>query len=179
MIFSKFGSVSFALFTLKTRQICTKTMANIFDYGTSKKLKPKIRVPDPSLLSIMINYDYVRMQCTFRCEFFNSFRTRLDLEWSFWKITLNSCSLKSVSKMPSRITMPSLLFKTGCCNMSNSIIIPDRDVSEPITLRKLSGKLEKSAALATMRVLILVFSSRGCLGAAGYLKKNNLNLSYI
>ena len=81
--------------------------------------------------------------------------------------------------MPSRITMPSLLFKTGCCNMSNSIIIPDRDVSEPITLRKLSGKLEKSAALATMRVLILVFSSLGCLGAAGYLKRINLNLSYI
>ena len=79
-IFHDFFKVSQCVFTLKTRQICTKTMANIFDYGTSKKLKPKIRVPDPSLLSIMINYDYVRMQCTFRCEFFNSFRTRLDLE---------------------------------------------------------------------------------------------------
>ena len=40
-----------------------------------------------------------------------------------------------------------------------------------ITLRRSSEKLENKAALATMRVRILVFSSLGCLAAAGYLQK--------
>lgn len=54
--------------------------------------------------------------------------------------------------------------------MSKSMVMPDREVSEPITLRRSSEKLENKAALATMRVRILVFSSLGCLAAAGYLK---------
>ena len=73
--------------------------------------------------------------------------------------------------MPSNMTMPSLLLSMGCCNMSKNMINPDRDVSEPITRLKSSEKLEKSAARATMRVRILVFSSRGSLAAAGYLRK--------
>ena len=55
--------------------------------------------------------------------------------------------------------------------MSKSMVIPDLEVSEPITLRRSSEKLENKAALATMRVRILVFSSLGCLAAAGYLQK--------
>ena len=110
----------------------------------------------------------LRSEC-FRCEFFNSFLTRLDRECSFWKIVLKSCSWKRVSRMPSRITMPRRLFKTGCWSMSKSMVIPDREVSEPMTRRRSSEKLENKAALATMRVRILVFSSLGCLAAAGYL----------
>ena len=72
--------------------------------------------------------------------------------------------------MPSKMTIPSLLFSTGCCSISNNMIRPDREVSEPMTRLKSSEKLEKRAALATMRVRILVFSSLGCLEAAGYLK---------
>lgn len=68
------------------------------------------------------------------------------------------------------MTIPNLLFKTGCCKVSKSIVNPDREVSEPMTRRKSSEKLENKAPLATMRVRILVFSSRGCFGAAGYLQ---------
>ena len=110
------------------------------------------------------------LMSTFLCEFLNSFLTRLDLECNFWKMSLKSCSWKSVSKMPSKITMPNLLFKTGCWSISKSIIKPDLEVSDPMTLLKSSEKLEKSAARATIRVLILVFSSLGKFGAAGYLK---------
>lgn len=70
--------------------------------------------------------------------------------------------------MPSRMTMPRRLFKTGCWSMSKTIVKPDLDVSEPITFRKSSEKkLENRAARATMRVRILVFSSLGSFGAAG------------
>ena len=54
--------------------------------------------------------------------------------------------------------------------MSNSIVMPDREVSDPMTRRKSSEKLENKAARATIRVRIFVFSSLGCLAAAGYLK---------
>ena len=112
----------------------------------------------------------LRSEC-FLCEFLSSFLTRLDLECNFWKIVLKSCSWNRVSRMPSSITIPSLLFKTGCWSMSKSMVIPDLEVSEPITLRRSSEKLENKAALATIRVRILVFSSLGCLAAAGYLQK--------
>ena len=103
----------------------------------------------------------------FLCEFFSSFLTLDDLECNFWKITLKSCSWKSVSKMPSKITIPNRLFNTGCCSISKSIVNPYLEVSDPMTRRNSLGKLEKRAALATMRVRIFVFSSRGCLEAAG------------
>ena len=103
----------------------------------------------------------------FLCEFFSSFLTLEDLECNFWKITLKSCSWKSVSKMPSKITIPNRLFNTGCWSISKSIVNPYLEVSEPMTRRNSLGKLEKRAALATMRVRIFVFSSRGCLEAAG------------
>lgn len=121
-------------------------------------------------LHMFIFFYLLRSEC-FLCEFLSSFLTRLDLECNFWKIVLKSCSWNRVSRMPSSITIPSLLFKTGCWSMSKSIVIPDLEVSEPITLRRSSEKLENKAALATMRVRILVFSSLGCLAAAGYLQK--------
>ena len=103
----------------------------------------------------------------FLCEFFSSFLTLEDLECNFWKITLKSCSWKSVSKIPSKMTIPNRLFNTGCWSISKSIVNPYLEVSEPMTRRNSLGKLEKRAALATMRVRIFVFSSRGCLEAAG------------
>ena len=68
--------------------------------------------------------------------------------------------------------MASLLFKTGCCNMSNIMSRPDLAVSRPITRRRSSEKLESSAARAATRVRFFVASSRACCGAAGYLKTN-------
>ena len=121
-------------------------------------------------LHMFIFFYLLRSEC-FLCEFLSSFLTRLDLECNFWKIVLKSCSWNRVSRMPSSITIPSLLFKTGCWSMSKSMVMPDLEVSEPITLRRSSEKLENKAALATIRVRILVFSSLGCLAAAGYLQK--------
>ncbi len=63
--------------------------------------------------------------------------------------------------------MASLLLSTGCCSMSNNMTKPVLDVSDPITRLRSSEKLENKAAFATILVRILVFSSRGCLGAAG------------
>ena len=122
-------------------------------------------------LHMFIFFYLLRSEC-FLCEFLSSFLTRLDLECNFWKIVLKSCSWNRVSRMPSSITIPSLLFKTGCWSMSKSMVMPDLEVSEPITLRRSSEKLENKAALATIRVRILVFSSLGCLAAAGYLQKD-------
>ena len=84
------------------------------------------------LVGIDIFFYLLRSEC-FLCEFLSSFLTRLDLECNFWKIVLKSCSWNRVSRMPSSITIPSLLFKTGCWSMSKSIVIPDLEVSEPIT----------------------------------------------
>ena len=135
------------------------------------------RFATPGPIAHVCLFYLLRSEC-FLCEFLSSFRTRLDLECNFWKIVLKSCSWNKVSRMPSSITIPSLLFKTGCWSMSKSMVMPDREVSEPITLRRSSEKLENKAALATMRVRILVFSSLGCLAAAGYLKgwKKGYNL---
>ena len=83
-------------------------------------------------LHMFIFFYLLRSEC-FLCEFLSSFLTRLDLECNFWKIVLKSCSWNRVSRMPSSITIPSLLFKTGCWSMSKSIVIPDLEVSEPIT----------------------------------------------
>ena len=136
---------------------------------TSLQIHNKRFVTSPAPLHMFFFY-LLRSEC-FLCEFLSSFRTRLDLECNFWKIVLKSCSWNRVSRMPSSITIPSLLFKTGCWSMSKSMVIPDLEVSDPITLRRSSEKLENKAALATMRVRILVFSSLGCLAAAGYLQK--------
>ncbi len=76
-------------------------------------------------------------------------------------------------KFFTRRTMASLLFKTGCCNMSNIMSRPDLAVSSPMTRRRSSEKLENRAARAATRVLFFVGSSRGCWGAAGYLKREN------
>ena len=133
--------------------------------------KAKIQITETEMKNAlkieMVRNHHLRKSAYFLCEFFSSFLTREDLECNFWKITWKSCSWKSVSKMPSKITMPNRLFNTGCWSMSKSMVKPYRDVSEPMTRRSSLGKLEKRAALATMRVRIFVFSSRGCREAAG------------